>query len=387
MKAILTTTVLIIAVLTGVVAGVLIQQRLPELGLSRRGPSDETGANSEATGPPVVTALGTLEPESGIVQVSAPAGSRIERLAEQVHDGAYVEKDQPLAYLDTYPELAAARNLAQIQLDEARKRLQAETAYNQAAIAVAKLKIRQADDVIPKQIKAQEAEVRRSLAELEKARIDMRRSASMLEDKAIPQSVHDGVALLVRQCEEQWERNKATLEHLTTDREIKLLTARAELESAESGLVRAQLAQLVDSLSSAVQMAEVKLDRSVIKAPLDGEIMKVLTRAGETVGHEPLLKMGGTKVMVAVAEVYETELRFVRPGQKAVITSRAFPDQRLSGIVERIGSLVRKNDVLHLDPAKDADARVIEVRIRLDDAQVAARYNQMQVDVTIDRAP
>jgi HlyD family secretion protein len=40
--------------------------------------------------------------------------------------------------------------------------------------------------------------------------------------------------------------------------------------------------------------------------------------------------------------------------------------------------------VLDLDPTADADARVIEVRIRLDESRVAAGYNHHQVDVLIE---
>src|SRR5262249_53560018 len=108
-------------------------------------------------------------------------------------------------------------------------------------------------------------------------------------------------------------------------------------------------------------------------------------RAGESAGRNPLLKMGNTRSMYAVAEVYETDVRLVRAGQKATITSKAFPGENVTGVVERVGSLVYKNDVLGLDPARDADTRVVEVRIRLDDSRLTAKYNQMQVDVSISR--
>jgi HlyD family secretion protein len=65
------------------------------------------------------------------------------------------------------------------------------------------------------------------------------------------------------------------------------------------------------------------------------------------------------------------------------VTSKAFPD-RLTGRVERVSTMIHKNDVLHIDPTADADARVIEARIRLDDSKLAARYIYLQVDVHID---
>jgi HlyD family secretion protein len=394
MKALRTLILLLVVALAGAAGAVFaypyLLPHLQKFGLvspadSRTAPPGERPVPTQADPQAAVTALGRLEPGSRIIQVGGPAGSRIERLGEKVKEGAWVAKDEPLAYLDSYDELLAARELAQAQLDEAKKRLKAETNFGEANIAVAKLKIRHADEVMPKQIEAQEAEVRRSKAELDKCKIDLARSAKMLADRTIPQSQHDGVALMVRQCQEQLSRNEATLENLKTDKEIKLLMGKADQRSAEAGLVRAELSAQVESLASAVKAAQARLDRAVIKAPMDGEIIKVMTRAGESVGRDPILKMGDTKTMYAIAEVYETDVRFVHPGQKAVITSSSFPGEKLTGEVERVGSLVYKNDVLGLDPAKDADSRVIEVRIRLDDSRVAAKYNFMQVDVSISR--
>jgi HlyD family secretion protein len=376
--------IVVVALVAGV-AGVFGHPYLQKMGVLSPGDTRAPQPNGKSDSARAVTALGRLEPESEVVQVSVPAGSRIERLGEKVKEGAYLGKDEPLAYLDSYPELLAARDFAQSQLNEAKQRLKAETAFGQAAIAAAKLKIRQAEEVLPKQIDAQEAEVRRSKAELDKCQIDLQRSDKMLSDRAVPQSQHDSVALLYRQCQEQWERNKATLDHLKTDREIKLLMGQADLKSAEAGLVRAELSTQVESLASALKLAQARLDRAVIKAPIDGEIIKVMTRAGESVGRDPILKMGNTKSMFAIAEVYETDVRFVHAGQKATVTSKAFPDEKMTGVVERVGSLVFKNDVLGLDPAKDADSRVIEVRIRLDNNRVAAKYNFLQVDVSISR--
>ncbi len=329
-----------------------------------------------------VNALGRLEPESEIIDVSAPAGSRIDRLA--VKEGDAVNKDAPLAYLDSHDELQAALNYAKRQKDEAQQRYDAETASGQAAVEEAKLRIRHAEEVMPLAIDAQKAEVSRCVAELNKSRLDLTRSKQLLQDKAITKSQDDGTVLVVQQCEEQLKRNQATLAHLQQDREIKLLQARAELKSAEANARRAQLSAQVDSLTAAVKLAEARLARTVILAPADGEVLKVLTRAGESVGRDPILKMGNTAVMYAVAEVYETDVRKLRKDQKATVTSKAFPDgTTLTGRVERISTLVRRNDVLNIDPTQDTDRRIIEARIRLDDSEVARKYNYLQVDVTI----
>ena len=48
------------------------------------------------------------------------------------------------------------------------------------------------------------------------------------------------------------------------------------------------------------------------------------------------------------------------------------------------GLKVGKKDVLSTDPVADADARVVEVDIRLDDAEPAAALTNLRVDVTIE---
>jgi HlyD family secretion protein len=55
------------------------------------------------------------------------------------------------------------------------------------------------------------------------------------------------------------------------------------------------------------------------------------------------------------------------------------------GTVERISSQISKNDVLDNDPAADVDSRVIEVRIRLNEASssLVADLINLQVDVEI----
>jgi HlyD family secretion protein len=86
---------------------------------------------------------------------------------------------------------------------------------------------------------------------------------------------------------------------------------------------------------------------------------------------------------VAIAEVYETDVRFVREGQKATVNSGALAAP-VTGRVERVGRLINKSDVFGIDPTAEADARVIEVRVRLDANTVTAGYNRHQVSVTID---
>lgn len=330
-----------------------------------------------------VTALGRIEPETEVIGVSAPPGSRIQIL--HVKEGQKVEAGGLLVTLDNHDEMEASRNHARQLHEEATHRFEAESAHARTGIEAARCELKEVIEVSQKGIEAEEAQVRRTEAELEKAKRDLTRSTRLIADRAIPQSAFDTTELTVHQLEEQLLQHRATVSQLVRSRAVKTTLAEARVKQSETELIRIQKSIPVDSLKMALLLAEARLERTLVRAPFAGEILKVLTHAGETVDTRPILKMGDTSRMFVTAEVYETDAHRVVPGQAVKVTSKAFPEkQALTGTVETISALVFKKDVLSIDPAADADARVLETRIRLADGPLAARFNHLQVDVTIE---
>jgi len=132
-----------------------------------------------------------------------------------------------------------------------------------------------------------------------------------------------------------------------------LLEARAELVKVNTDLVLTEL-----------------------RAPLAGTVLKIHARVGERPGDKGILELGASDRMEALLEVYESDIAKVRLGQRVRLTSEngGFSGS-LSGVVSRINPQVRQREVLSTDPTGDADARVVEVRVRLepDDARRVAR--------------
>ena len=138
----------------------------------------------------------------------------------------------------------------------------------------------------------------------------------------------------------------------------------------------------VQVLEAELTAARAKLARSLVKAPVAGQVLAIHAREGERIGPEGLLELGQTQRMYVVAEVYETDIGLVEVGQAATATSPTLPDP-ITGKVERIGKIVAKNDVLDLDPVARMDSRVVEVFILLDDPEAVAALTNLQVDVEI----
>jgi HlyD family secretion protein len=100
------------------------------------------------------------------------------------------------------------------------------------------------------------------------------------------------------------------------------------------------------------------------------------------VGAKGIMELGHTDRMYAIAEVPDTQIGFVQIGYHAAVAVDGLPAQ-LHGKVQQIGSEVGRNELLYTDGAALSDARVVEVKILLDDGQSTARLIHAQVRVLI----
>lgn len=292
-----------------------------------------------------VTALGRVTPGRAVISIAAQPGSRILKL--EVNDGQKVKAGDVLAYLETYSLKTAERDAAKVILDETRDRLEMETTYGEAIIE----QNRRAVHLL---------EIAVDHAHKEMKRLEALRLVKVIQD----QSVDDQ-------------------KFLVDSREGELAKAQAELRAAEAALGRIRSTVAVKSAEAQLKSAEAQLELTIIRAPIDGAILKILTYPGERIGNDPILKMGNTADMHVIAEVHETDVGFVRVGQRVAINSDALHEP-VQGMVEEIGELIYKNDVLNVDPRADKDTRIVEVRVKLENSEAVSRLTQLEVSVRID---
>ena len=127
--------------------------------------------------------------------------------------------------------------------------------------------------------------------------------------------------------------------------------------------------------------AKIMLERAVILSPIDGSILKVLAHPGEKVSG-PIVQIGATSAMTALAEVHANDVHLVKLNQRASFTSAALPGP-IEGKVTHIGAVVGRNNVFGEDPAAPDNARVFEVTVLLDDSSNAARFTNLEGQVRI----
>jgi HlyD family secretion protein len=140
----------------------------------------------------------------------------------------------------------------------------------------------------------------------------------------------------------------------------------------------------IGSVAARVARHEAELERSFVRAPFAGRVIDVLRRPGELAAADGLVELARIDQMLAIAEVFEADVRHVKIGQRARVRSKALP-QDLAGTVSRIRPKVQKIDQIGDDPIARKDGRIVEVEIRLDDGRPAANLTNLQVEVEIGR--
>ena len=337
-----------------------------------------------------VTALGRLEPSGEIIQISVSSssdGNRIEELL--VKEGDKIETGQVIAILDSRDRAEAALKQAESRVKVAQAKLaQVKAGAKTGEIEAQKAAIARIEAERINDIAAQSAMVSRMEAELRNAQVEYRRYQQLYNDGAISASQRDNKELTLATAKEQLAEAKANLSRIKSAQQQQIAEAKATLNKiAEVRPVDVEVAAAeVREAQAAVATAKADRDRTYIKSPQAGTIIKILTRPGEVVSsNEGIARIGQIEQMYAVAEVYESDIGKVKLGQKATVTSSAI-SEKLTGTVERIGLEIERQEVVNTDPTANIDAKVVEVKVKLDreSSQKVAGLTNLLVNVRID---
>lgn len=344
-----------------------------------------------------VTALGRIEPKGKVIKLSATTsseGSRVEQLL--VKEGDRVQPGQLIAILDSRDRLEAALTEAQEQVKVAQANLNrtqagakgGEIAAQQATIAKLEAEGRG-------NIASQLATVARLQAEVRNAQAENQRYQTLYQQGAVSASESDRQQLNLETAEKTLQEAQADLQRIQTTSQQQLQQAKATLaQITEVRGVDVEAAKAeVNRAIAAMNQARVHLQQAYVRwpkdsggsSPGDAQVFEIHTRPGELVSSDGIVDIGQTQQMYVVAEVYESDISKIKPGQQVRIIGDYLPEE-MQGTVERKGLQVRRQNVVNTDPSSNIDNRVVEVQIRLDptSSQKAAGLTNMQVKAVIE---
>ncbi|MEN9230332.1 MAG: biotin/lipoyl-binding protein [Thermostichus sp. DG02_5_bins_236] len=269
--------------------------------------TENTTGVAVATSVPVqrVSALGRIEPGSQVIRVAGPEGERVSQV--WVSEGDSVQAGQVIARLENHERSRVAVEQARQEVQVARAQLARVLAGSSpSAIAAQEATIRRIEADGQTQQQAQAATLRRFQAEVRYATAEYQRYRLLAGEGAISVALLESKRLDLETHQQQLQEAEAQQVRLQTTIQEDLAQARATLaQIAEVRFVDVQLAQAeVERALAAVQRAETELELAVIRAPQEGEILKIHTRSGEKISENGILELGQTEQMVVVAEVY-----------------------------------------------------------------------------------
>ena len=372
-----------------------------------------------------VVALGRIEPAGGVLDIVAPVGDRvltigdIDEKAENVspppkqakslkelRERDTVQIGDVLFVLESWRDRRREHELAQAQVADAEKQLKELQANGEKQIAVAEAKLKQAEKALDTEPKA----LTSSVQMLEKALVLERKQFDAMAASGggnVPTLQIDAQRLKVEKAATDLDSAKTQLEIAQQNGPLnhKVAKAQAELVQSEVSLARMKAESGLEAAKQRLKLAELHLERTKVRAPRTGVLVKLAAQPGEAVGPRPLAQLADTSAMFVVTEVYETDVQRLRDGLgsssdslEVKVVSRALaPGDKydkinpmnsigaLAGTLRRddIGTQIARNRVFDLNPAADVDRRVVEVRVRLDAAAApkAALYLGHQVTV------
>jgi HlyD family secretion protein len=139
--------------------------------------------------------------------------------------------------------------------------------------------------------------------------------------------------------------------------------AREEDRSASEAalaLARSQLAE-----------AQARFEKTLIRSPIDGVILRKHHRSGESVSNsstvpDPIVTIGDNSTLRVRMDVDETEIAEIGVGQAAYVTADAYGGKKFPGRVVRVGKELGRKNLSTGEATEKQDTKILETLIQLD---------------------
>ncbi len=299
-------------------------------------PSDRTAAaiSPLIAGDYLVAAPGRVEPSSEDIRIGVPVTGILTQVL--VHEGDHVADGEVLARLDNADYAASlAKADADLQLAQAELQLVVNGALPAARAA--------------------------ALANVQEVEAVEKNAAAALDRRRILRA--HGVESQELLDQAQREYSVAQQQHKAALEKFALINDPARREDVAVAQARVAAAQ------AAREEAQAMLDKTAIKSPIDGTVLRIDRHAGELLSvfvDQPIMTLGDLSTLNVRAEVDEADIAKLRTGLSAYVTADAYGNQRFPGHIIRIGQLLGNKNIQTDQPTERRDEKVLEVLVALD---------------------
>ena len=266
-----------------------------------------------------------------VIQITPRVSGPIVRLP--IKDNQLVKAGDLLFEIDPRT-FEASLEQARAQLDETGDNYQA--LFQQVEAAKAKV------DVSRAAVTQAQSSIKKIESEIEKDKAEYDRQRELLPRKATSQKAVDRAKANYEVSVEQRKTAVAAL----AQAQASLLESEANLAEAKANLGAAGDANAsIRAARAAVRQAELNLEFTQVRAPVDGYVTNLNLRLGsQAVANQPALALVDINSFWVDGFFKETSIGKIGEGDKAVATLMAYPDTPLEGYVDSIGWGIAQQD-------------------------------------------
>jgi multidrug resistance efflux pump len=299
---------------------------------------------------PVPVHAAERAPSSGSLVLFASLG-RVEGLSDTTEVGAAADGVLKTVYVKEGQFVTKGTLLAEIGCDDLNPVLAAAVADAEAA-RQAKIRLLRGARDEEKRVASKKTAAAR--ATFEQTTSNLKRQRILLQGGQIARAAYD-------QALRDWAVAQADFQ--AADRTEKLLAAPPLPEDAAKA--DAQIA----AAEARAQEARERIKKCSIYAPMDGTVLRVYARVGEsfsTVTPRTLFSIADASGRRVKAEVDERDLGKIQVGQKVAVQADGFPGKTFSGQVTSVSAVMGRKKILADDPADQVDRQVVEGTVSLE---------------------
>lgn len=254
-----------------------------------------------------------------------------------------------------------------LQLDDEVHRHQVDLAVSRLALAAAQLE-RLLNGAHVEQRAEAAAMLRAKESELKQAELTWTRAEKLLHRDAIAQQEADDNRSRVASLSAEVDAARSRLKRLEA-------SARPDEIKMEESRIHAARANL--------ELTRVQLERSTLRAPQSGQILKVDVEVGELTGPEsqPTVIMADTRQFFVRAFIEEMDAPQVALGMPATITADGLPNQTIQAQIVRLSPRMTNKALYNDKPTERYDTKTREIWLKLE--TTADLIVGLRVDVVI----
>jgi HlyD family secretion protein len=321
---------------------------------------------------------GTLQAKQSVNVMPLTSGRIV---SVQVNEGDHLKAGDPIAVVDNRNYVAQLKQaqalLAQNQLSLTKMRegtRPEQIAAASAAVQFARNAVNDVNTITDQQRTSFVAALAQAQTALQAAQTEYDKISWAGNVGMTPQ----GIAL--QSATVAYQKAQADYYNNTHPRDSALSPMLSQLAQAELALALAKqpytqtdydLAQAkVDQAQAAVELAQVQLGETVIRAPFDGVVAEVNINEGNIVGPQTQVALFVSKETEALVNVEESRISQVSAGQNAAVRVTAYPNQDFPAVVTDVA------------PIADANTHTFAVRVTAVDPQFQLRAG-MYADLSL----